>query len=453
MAAERADQPLRQHRLQRARHEERLDAHVEQARRRRHRVVRVQRAENQVARERGVDRDFGRLQIANFADQDHVRVVPQKAAELPCERQADLRQNLRLVDAVQVILDRVFDRQDLQFRTDDLLERRVKRRGLARSGRSGHQHDAVRPVDDLVERFERRPFHAEVGQRELDRAAIEDAHHDAFAEGHRDHADAQVDLAAVRLDLESAVLRQSPLGDVEVGEDLDAADDRVLKLADGRRHVRVLEHAVDAVAHAKVVLERFAVDVAGPLVDRFEQYLVDELDDRGLLGHLDVEIARLDLLLVDDLELGALLFDHLRQHFAADAVEILDELVDFRAGRQHRHNRHVQAGAQLLQRVHVQRIRRRDLQPALAVAAHPLDRQHAVLMHEPAGHGAQQLAVERHFLQVDDGDVELFAENLQHVPLAHDPVANQDLIDPLVRKAAQRGRIVKLFGGDQAAFD
>ena len=77
------------------------------------RVVGVQRAEHQVAGERRLDGDLGRFQVAHFADQDHVRVVPQDAPQGGGERQADLGVHLDLADARLLVLDRVFDRDDL----------------------------------------------------------------------------------------------------------------------------------------------------------------------------------------------------------------------------------------------------------------------------------------------------------------------------------------------------
>ena len=63
------------------------------------RVVGVQRAEHQVAGERRLDGDLGRLAVADFADQDDVRVVAQDAPQARGERQADLGVHLDLVDA------------------------------------------------------------------------------------------------------------------------------------------------------------------------------------------------------------------------------------------------------------------------------------------------------------------------------------------------------------------
>ena len=99
--------------FERRRDQIRLDAHVDQSRRGAGGVVGVQRAEHQVTGERRLHGDFGRFQVANFADQDHVRVVTQNRAQTGGERQPILAFDLDLVDAVELVFDRVFDRDDL----------------------------------------------------------------------------------------------------------------------------------------------------------------------------------------------------------------------------------------------------------------------------------------------------------------------------------------------------
>jgi hypothetical protein len=51
---------------------------------------------------------------------------------------------------------------------------------------------------------------------EIARRAIEQAHDDAFAVERRQRGNAQIDLAAQRLDLDAAVLRQPALGDIQL---------------------------------------------------------------------------------------------------------------------------------------------------------------------------------------------------------------------------------------------
>src|SRR5438128_1263460 len=89
--AENAHQTLRQHAHQRGSDEERLDAHVDETRDRAGRVVGVDGGEDEVAGERRLNRNFRRLQVADLADHDHVRVLSQKASQTICKRELDLR--------------------------------------------------------------------------------------------------------------------------------------------------------------------------------------------------------------------------------------------------------------------------------------------------------------------------------------------------------------------------
>jgi hypothetical protein len=78
-----ADQALRANQVDRARHQERLDAHVHQAADRARRVVGVQRRQHQVPGQRRLDRDLRRLEVADLADQDDVGVLAQERAAAP----------------------------------------------------------------------------------------------------------------------------------------------------------------------------------------------------------------------------------------------------------------------------------------------------------------------------------------------------------------------------------
>ena len=72
----------------RRRRQERLDAHLVQARERARRVVRVQRREDEVTGQRGLDRDLGRLAVPDLADHHHIGVGAQDRRQRGREGQA-----------------------------------------------------------------------------------------------------------------------------------------------------------------------------------------------------------------------------------------------------------------------------------------------------------------------------------------------------------------------------
>ena len=293
---EHADQALREHADQARRQQERLDAHVAQARDGADGRVRVQRRHHEVARQARLHGDLGRLEVADLADHHDVGVLAQDRAQAARERHLDLRVDLRLADAVDVILDRILDGQDVAREVVDALERRVQRRRLAGAGRAGDEQDAVRPMDELVHRGLVAVGHAEARQREPARLLVEQAQHDALAVPRRDRRDAHVDGAARDPQRDAAVLRQALLGDVELRHDLDARHD---ERRDGALRLQHLaQHAVDAKPHRHAVLVRLDVNVGRVVLDGLRQERVDEANDRRLVVAVD-QVRRLGQLLRD----------------------------------------------------------------------------------------------------------------------------------------------------------
>jgi hypothetical protein len=82
---------------------------------------------------------------------------------------------------------------------------------------------------------------------------------------------AEVDRLAGHPHFEPAVLRNSLLGDVELGHHLDARDDRAMKLLGYRPHRR-LKHPIDAVLDVHGVVAGLDVDITGaPLNGRVDR--------------------------------------------------------------------------------------------------------------------------------------------------------------------------------------
>ena len=111
------------------------------------RVERVQRREHEVAGFGREQRGLDRLEVAHFADQDDVRILPQRAAQRMRE---GLRVDVDLAlvdDRVMVpvqVLDRVLDRHDVRRAGRvDVVDHRRQRRALAAAGGAGDEHEAA----------------------------------------------------------------------------------------------------------------------------------------------------------------------------------------------------------------------------------------------------------------------------------------------------------------------
>ena len=139
----------------RAGNQERLDPHVVQTGDRAGGVVRVQRAQHLVTGQRRFDGDVGRFVVTNFTDHHDVRVLTEDGAERGSEIEPDFVAHRDLVDAGQLVLDRVLDRHDVVLRVVQLLEHGVERGRLAGTGRAGDENHSVRRVDRLLEFVER----------------------------------------------------------------------------------------------------------------------------------------------------------------------------------------------------------------------------------------------------------------------------------------------------------
>ena len=288
--ADHAHESLREHRVDRARDEIRRDVEVEQTRERRRRVVGVQRRQHEVSRERRLGGDLRRLGVADFADENDVGILSQQRAQRAGERHADFLVHRHLRHAGELVLDRIFDREDFLTPGADHLDRRVERRRLAGARRTGDEHDAVRPRYDFGEQLQRVGGHAQLEQRDAAALLVEQTQHDALAAQRRHRRHAHVDLAILQPQPNAAVLRQPALGDVELRHDLETADDRGGEMR--RRRRRVLQHAVDAIAHAQSVLIALEVHVRRARVERLDEQQVHEAHDRRFVREVQQVVER-----------------------------------------------------------------------------------------------------------------------------------------------------------------
>src|SRR5579883_258672 len=281
--ADAANQPLRLNRFHRGGNEIRLHAHIAKASDRGRGVVGVERTEHKVTRQRRLNPDLCGFQVANLTDEDDVRVLPENGPQRAGEGHVDLVIDRALHDAVNFVLDRVFGRDELGVDFVEFRQSGIESRGLAGTGWSGHQHDAIGLLDNGTEEREQVRRHANAIERQTDVGAVQNADNDAFAKEGGQDAHAHIDRVSANVQFDAAVLREPAFGDIEVRHNLDTAGDCGREVAWWRDHF--VEHAIAPVTHLVFVFERFEVDVGSVVADRHQKNHVDELPHRRGVRH------------------------------------------------------------------------------------------------------------------------------------------------------------------------
>ncbi len=254
----------------------------------------MQRGQHQVAGQRGLDGDLRGLEVADFADHDHIRVLAQDGAQGLGEGQVDLGVDLGLPHAGQLVLDGVLHRHDVAVAGVHARQCRIQRGGLARARGAGDQHDAVRLGRQVGESPQRLALHAHGLQAELALALVQQAQHGALAVGAGQGGDAHVDGARAQAQADAAVLGQALFGDVQVGHDLQSRDQRCMQCAVGLHDFAQV--AVHAKAHAGMALVGLDVDVAGAVARGLREQGVEHADDGRVVGRLQQVLDRRQLL-------------------------------------------------------------------------------------------------------------------------------------------------------------
>src|SRR5205814_156058 len=127
--------------------------HIHEPRYRTRRIVRVECTEDEMSGESGTNCDIGSFEIADFADHDHVRILADDVPQSCRECKTDLRVHMDLVDTIHLILDGIFDGDDLANRTVDALQGTVKRRALSTACRTSNQKYSMRFGSHLADLF------------------------------------------------------------------------------------------------------------------------------------------------------------------------------------------------------------------------------------------------------------------------------------------------------------
>ena len=378
----------------------------------------MERGKHHVARERRLHRNLRRLHVADLAHEDPIGILPQDRPQAGREGVADLRVDRHLHDAFDVVFHGVFRGDQLLLDAIELGEGRIERGRLARTRGPRHQDDAVGPVDHLTEPPQHVGRHAELLEIERDHATVEHPHHHALAEKRRQHAHAEVDRMAAHRQLDPAVLRKTPLGDVEIRHHLDPSGDRKGEMLRRRHHL--LQHAVGLQPDPELMLERLEVDVAGAVADRHQEHHVEELADRRALGQrlnareVDraVPVGRRSRCSLQVLVAGQFVDDRF-DRVGRGRIILLDRLLNLGFRRHADLDVVAEQHPQLVGDLNLLRLRRRDREPV----ALQRERHDAVELRHRLADDLQHVALERRVSQLGDGRSPLLGERLRQLLL------------------------------------
>src|SRR5258708_5865748 len=278
-------QALRRYAVQGAHKTVRIQPHMQETADHVEDVVGMYRGEHQMSGQRGLHRDLRGFRIANLAHHDLIRVMAQDGSQAARKGESFLLVHRDLQDARKLILDRVFDGDDLVPAIVDFREDRVQRGGFSAAGRPGHEQHAVGLMRELAQ-----PGHGRLvePQRAHSKSAelvgqcllVENAQHAVLSEDRWHDGYAEVHFAAFHAYLEATVLRDAPLGNVELGHDLDPRDD-LLRHVVALRRPNLAEHAVDSVFDHQPAAGGLEVNVAGTDLERVVERRVDQLHHRA----------------------------------------------------------------------------------------------------------------------------------------------------------------------------
>jgi hypothetical protein len=334
-----------------------------------------------------------------------------------------------------------------EVRPVDLVERRVERGGLARAGGAGDEQDAVRPADEALEGLRGGRREAQPVEGQEDRGAIQEPHDDGLAVHRRHGGHADVHAPAARGgDPDAPVLGQAPLGDVQLGHDLDAGGEGGLQPPG--RGLLVVQQPVDAVAHAQAVLEGLDVDIGGVGGQRPVDQEIDQSDDGGLECHV-AEVVDVVLRLGMPIgRVGAHALDDLLDR-GVGPVGALDGLQDGRGRRDAELDGEAKALLEVVEQQGIRGIGRRE-------------RDRRAVHRDRTGHVLAQVLGRqlleggrrrRQLLGVEPGQLLLGRQRLQHILGGGRAHRHERLAEPQPLPRGPRQRGLEDVFGDDAGLD
>jgi hypothetical protein len=104
--------------------------------------------------------------------------------------------HLRLVDALHLVFDRVFDGRNVHVRRIQNIEHGIERRRLTAPGRARDEDDARRLLERMMDALQLSPWKPSASSVNPSPGLAQEAHHDLLPEKGREYRDAEGNAVA-----------------------------------------------------------------------------------------------------------------------------------------------------------------------------------------------------------------------------------------------------------------
>ena len=111
----------------------------------------MQRRHDEVPGHCGMKRRQGRVGIANFADENDIGILAENGAECPGKGEAGFLVDLNLANAIDLVLDGIFDGDNVDRFLPDLIHQCIEGCRLSAAGWTDREQHALRPPDQAMQ--------------------------------------------------------------------------------------------------------------------------------------------------------------------------------------------------------------------------------------------------------------------------------------------------------------
>ena len=417
----------------------RCNAHIYQTDDGRSCVVGMQGRQNQVTGDSGTDTDIRRLRVTHLTDHDDIRVLTEDGSQSCCEGHTSLGIYLNLIDTVDRLLDRVLNGDNIYIGLCELTERCVQSRGLTGTGRSCYQDYAVRALDHGLKELVVVVGHTEVSDlTECDVTGGKDTDNDLLTVYSRQRGYTDIKYGAVNGLGETTVLRDTLLGDVHAGDELQTGGQCVMNDI-GDLH-ELYQVAVYTDTDNSIGLERLDMNIGRVCAEGVLDDGGSELYDRCAL----YSVSGLIVTVVIGLEL---LYGLKYGVNVLHRVVLTDRLVDRGSGCEYRDGIHTGLHLDILEDIEVDRVICCNSQ----TTALDVDGDNRVLLREALRDLTDCILVDLLVCEINIGNTELCSKSLCEVDLGDESELYNHFAKALGTLCFLlcSQNLVKLFSGDE----